>query len=139
MTTEQPMAEPSKSPPSPMEGEQNVYVGVYRALLIGMIVSTVLFAIGMVGGLLKHEQIVFSSAWVRSHYHLSWLLHGLWSLNPTALLMAATIILILTPVARVVISIQAFYVDHDKKYVAVTTIVFLVIVLTVVLGRIGLR
>jgi uncharacterized membrane protein len=138
MGTNEAMAEPSKQP-SPMENEQNVYAGVYHALLIGMVVSSALFAVGMVGGLLKHEQIVFTSDWVRRHYDWTWFVHGLMSFNPTALLMSATIILILTPVARVLISIYAFLVDRDRKYVVVTSIVFLVIVLTIVLGRSGLK
>jgi uncharacterized membrane protein len=122
-----------------METEQNVYSGVYRVLLVGMTVSTVLYAAGIIRALLNHQYVPLSSAWVRTHYHWSFVFHGLWRLDPTALLMVATIILILTPVARVLVSIHAFYVDGDRKYVAVTGIVFLVIALTVVLGWLGLK
>lgn len=140
MKSENPGTAPEGSKPPPMmAGEQNVYAGVYKVLLVGMAVSTVLYAAGMIQALRRHERIVLSSAWVRSHYHFSLVLHGLASLDPTALLLLATVILILTPVARVVVSIHAFYVDRDAKYVVVTGIVFLVIILTVLLGWLGLR
>jgi uncharacterized membrane protein len=54
-------------------------------------------------------------------------------------MMLGTLLLILTPIARVLVSIYAFWGDHDRKYVVVTLIVMIVIILTVVLGRLGLQ
>jgi uncharacterized membrane protein len=47
--------------------------------------------------------------------------------------------LILTPVARVIVSIYAFWIDHDLKYVRVTGAVFIIMVITVILGLLGIR
>jgi uncharacterized membrane protein len=54
-------------------------------------------------------------------------------------MLLATALLILTPVARVVVSIAAFLTDRDYKYVVVTSIVLLVMGVTVVLGLFGLQ
>ncbi len=123
----------------PSKAEQNVYADVYRILLGGMIVSSLLFAIGLIRALLQPHFVPLTPDWVKQNYHAAIVLHGLAHGDPTILMMAATVLLILTPVARVVISIYAFWVDHDYKYVAVTSIVFVIIVLTIVLSRLGLQ
>lgn len=56
--------------------------------------------------------------------------------HPRAFLYLGTISLILTPVSRVLVSIFAFWKERDFKYVGVTTIVFLVIVISVVIGSV---
>jgi uncharacterized membrane protein len=119
--------------------EENVYSGVYRVLLGGMLVSSILFAIGIIRALLNPGYIPLTTKWVRSHYSLSWIIHGLSSLDPTALMMVATVLLILTPVARVVVSIYAFFVDRDMKYVVITSIVLLIMAGTAVAGVLGLK
>jgi uncharacterized membrane protein len=77
--------------------------------------------------------------WVRSQYHVGTVLRGLLALDPSALMLAATVLLILTPVVRVVVSMYAFYVDHDRQYLVVTGIVLAVMLLTVLLARLGLQ
>ena len=119
--------------------EENVYSVVYYALLGGMIVSSILFAIGIVRALMHPDYYPLNSDWVRSHYSVSWVMHGLATLDPVALMMVASILLILTPVARVIVSIYAFLVDRDFKFVVITGIVFLVMVVTVIAGLLGLK
>ena len=119
--------------------EENVYADVYRVLVAGMLVSTALFAIGMALALLHPEHYPLGPDWVRSHYHLSTIWQGLKSFDPFTIMLVATALLILTPVLRVVVSIWAFVVDRDWKFVVVTSIVLLVIVLSVVLSQFGLK
>lgn len=119
--------------------EENVYQDVYRVLLGGMIVSSALFAIGLTLALLHPRTYPLGPDWVRSHYHLPILWQGLKSFDPFTLMLVATALLILTPVLRVVISIWAFWVDRDWKFVVVTSTVLVVIVLSVVLSRFGLQ
>ncbi|MFZ3211792.1 MAG: DUF1634 domain-containing protein [Terriglobales bacterium] len=121
------------------QAEQNVYADVYRILLGGMIASSILFAIGLIRALLHPAYFPLTTEWVREHYRLSTVIHGLAAFDPTILMMVATVLLILTPVARVLVSMYAFWVDHDYKYVVVTAIVFLIMVLTVVLSHFGLQ
>ncbi len=123
----------------PTSTEENVYSVVYYALLGGMIVSSILFAIGIFRALMHPGYYPLATDWVRSHYNFQWVMHGLATLDPVALMMAGAILLILTPVVRVIVSIYAFLVDRDFKFVVITGIVFLVMVATVVAGLLGLR
>lgn len=121
------------------KAEQKIYADVYDVLTVGMVVSSILYALGLILALLHPRTIPLTRAFILRNYNLAHVLHGLAHFRPGALMFVATVILILTPVSRVVISIYAFYTERDRKYVVVTGIVFLVIVLTVFLGRMGLQ
>jgi len=118
------------------EAPRNVYTVVHRALLWGMVASTALYALGVARALEAPVVVPLDHA-----FHLSWrqTWSGLAALDPTALMLAATVLLILTPVARVVLACIAFAVDRDRAFVLVTGAVLAVIALTVVLGRLGLH
>jgi uncharacterized membrane protein len=117
----------------------NVYADVYRVLLVGMVLSSLLFAVGVIAALLHPSYVPLSAIWIRHQYHWDVFWHGLLTGNPTTLMMLATILLILTPVSRVLVSMYVFYIDHDYKYVVVTGVVFFVMVLTVVFSQLGLK
>lgn len=119
--------------------EENVYADVYRVLVGGMVVSSILFAIGVIRALMHPTFIPLTPQWIRQHYNVNSVMHGLATLDPTSLMMVATILLILTPVFRVLVSIWAFIVDRDYKFVAITSIVFLIMVVTVIAGLLGLH
>ena len=119
--------------------ELNVYADVYKVLLGGMIVSTALFAVGIVRALVHPQYVPLSPEWIKQHYHWRAIVEGVRSFDPTVIMMIATVLLILTPVVRVIVSVYAFAVDHDRKFVIVTLIVLSVIILTIVLGLFGLR
>jgi uncharacterized membrane protein len=119
--------------------ELNVYADVYKVLLGGMIVSTALFAAGIVRALLHPEFVPLTPEWIKQHYHWRVIVEGIRSFDPTVIMLIATVLLILTPIARVVVSVYAFAVDRDHQFVVVTLIVLSVIILTVVLGLFGLR
>lgn len=133
------MAQEPEIAETPTSTEENVYSVVYYALLGGMIVSSILFAIGIVRALMQSTYYPLDPGWVRSHYSFSWVMHGLEALDPVALMMTGAILLILTPVARVIVSIYAFLVDRDFKFVVITGIVFAVMIITVVAGLLGLK
>jgi uncharacterized membrane protein len=124
---------------NPMEVETNVYSDVYRLLIFGMIVSNVLFAAGIVQAFLHPIRAPLTAEWVRAQYQAGKVAHGLISGDAVSLMLLATALLILTPVARVVVSIAAFLADRDYKYVVVTSIVLLVMGVTVILGLFGLQ
>lgn len=135
------MAQLGKNPENERVGNvaDNVYADVYRVLLVGMVLSSALFAIGVILALLRPTYVPLTPEWVRQQYHWHTFVHGLATLNPGTFMLLATVLLILTPVSRVLVSIYVFYVDHDRKYVVVTSIVFFVMVLTVILSRFGLK
>lgn len=119
--------------------ELNVYADVYKVLLGGMLLSTGLFVIAIVRSLLQPQFVPLTTDWIKQHYHWRVIVQGIRSFDPTVIMLIATVLLILTPVVRVIVSMYAFAVDRDRKFVAVTFIVLLVIVVTVVLGLFGLK
>jgi uncharacterized membrane protein len=119
--------------------ELNVYADVYNVLLAGMIVSTALFVAGIIRALAEPQFVPLTPDWIKQHYHWTAVIQGIRAFDPTVIMMIATVLLILTPVARVVVSVYAFAADHDHKFVVITLIVFLVIILTTVLGLFGLK
>jgi uncharacterized membrane protein len=119
--------------------ELNVYGDVYKVLLGGMVVSTALFVVGIVRALLRPQFVPLTPDWIKQHYHWPVIIEGIRAFDPTVIMLIATALLILTPIARVIVSIYAFAVDHDRMFVLVTLIVLLVILLTVVLGLFGLK
>jgi uncharacterized membrane protein len=133
------MNERSNSGYEPMAKEQNVYAGVYHMLIAGMILSNVLFVIGIVLALIHPQYFPLTASWVRSQYHASLVLRGLIHGQPTSFFLLGTLLLILTPVARVIVSVFAFWMDHDEKYVAVTGSVFIIMIITVILGLLGIH
>ena len=129
----------TNQPTDAHEPEANVYAGVYHVLLGGMVLSCLFFAVGLVRGMMLHTFFPLTPEWIQGHYHWHALVEGLRTLDPTVLMMIATVLLILTPVARVVVSIIAFAADGDRKYVLVTSAVLAVMLLTFVLSRFGLQ
>jgi uncharacterized membrane protein len=119
--------------------EQNVYSDVYRLLIAGMAASSVFFLIGLILALIQPHYFPLSTDWVRQQYEWKVIRRGLASGDPTTYLLIATVLLILTPVARVIVSIYAFFVDKDHKYVALTSIVLAIMILTVALGLFGIQ
>src|SRR5947209_8509916 len=97
---------------TPTREEENVYSDVYKVLLAGMLASSALFAVGVVVGLLHPKYVPLTPPWIKQHDHWKSLASGLAALDPTALMMLATLLLILIPVVRVLVSIYAFYVDN---------------------------
>ena len=118
------------------KGEE-VYGRVYHVLVAGMFSSTALFALGLLRALLSHETVPLTRRWVQAQYDWSIFWDGLLHFQATSLLMLATFLLILTPVLRVLVSIYAFALEGNGRYVVVTSIVFGVICLTLVLAKLG--
>lgn len=116
----------------------SIYRRVYQVLVVGMVLSTTLFAVGLLRAWLGHESVPLSTRWIREQYSWDLFITGLRHLEPTALLMAATFVLILTPIVRVAVSIYAFSMEGDRKFVAITSSVLGIILLTVVLAHVGL-
>ncbi len=103
-------------------------------LATGMYLTIGLYLIGLVLLFAKGRPIPSLSG---QYFHsFGDFFSSIFSLHPRAFLYLGTITLILTPVSRVLISIIAFWKEKDFKYVGITAIVFLVIVMSVVAGSV---
>jgi uncharacterized membrane protein len=58
---------------------------------------------------------------------LSSILHGVAAINPESIIMLGLLILIATPVARVVMCIVGFLFERDRLYAVISTIVLLIL------------
>jgi uncharacterized membrane protein len=63
--------------------------------------------------------------------------HGLAQGDPLAILSLGLLVLLLTPVARVLVSILAFAQERDWLYTAITTLVLLILLVSFLLGKGG--
>ncbi|SHI20740.1 Uncharacterized membrane protein [Sporobacter termitidis DSM 10068] len=64
------------------------------------------------------------------------ILQGLAAFKPYAIILLGLFILILTPILRVGVSVIVFIREKDSLYVAITTFVFLVLIVSLLLGKV---
>lgn len=117
--------------------QDNVYSGVYHALFIGMMTATVSFTIGVGLALFRTGNVSLTLESTKS-YHLGNMVPGMLALDPIAFMLFGTIVTILTPISRVVVSLIAFLVDRDYQFVWITLWVLAAVSASVVLGLSGL-
>lgn len=65
------------------------------------------------------------------------ILHDLLTGDPLAIIMLGLILLLLTPVLRVIVSIGAFALERDWRYVAITSLVLIILIISFLLGKGG--
>jgi uncharacterized membrane protein len=58
-------------------------------------------------------------------------------LQPQAVITLGLLLLIATPVLRVAVSVVAFALEHDRRYVIITLIVMTILIISFTLGRGG--
>ena len=102
---------------------------IHRVLQLGIAVSVVLLAIGLVLDAARGEGLSTKVVPVAD------LPAALASLDPAAFLSLGLIVLIATPFVRVGGSIVTFARQHDRRYVVVTSVVLAVMLVSVLVGR----
>lgn len=106
-------------------------------LRTGVVVSAVIICLGLAllvakGRLTSEMRIDAALAYPSS---LRALLAGLLVLDPASVLALGLVALIATPFARVAVSIVAFAIERDWRYVVITSLVLAVLVMGLVVGR----
>ena len=64
-------------------------------------------------------------------------LSGVAKLDPVSVITLGLLLMIITPVTRVAVSIIAFAMERDWRYVAITTVVLIVLLVSFALGKAG--
>lgn len=116
--------------------DTRIYPAVHHALLIGMAISTALFAIGVTLALLHVRSGPFVVDASR-HYDLHNFIPGLLTLDPVAIMVLATIVLISTPISRVFVALYAFIREGDRPFTWITLFVVAALAVTLFLGLTG--
>lgn len=123
---------------------RQVEILISTLLRIGVLVSLSVVVIGTVFTFANHHE------YVRSHealirvtgmstefpHTLTQVLHGIMMLEGRSIIMLGLLLLVATPVMRVAVSIFAFVYERDRKYVVITTIVLMFLLLSFVLGKV---
>lgn len=99
-------------------------IGVIIAVCVMLLGLVMFFATGQSGYPGTTFPTSFTAIW-----------QGLLAFKAYAYMMAGIYLLILTPVLRVVISIYAFYKEHDYLYVKITSLVLAILILSVFIGH----
>lgn len=95
----------------------------------GVIISSVLVLIGFLLLITSPGALSGSRTDVFPHT-LSELWSGLRGLHPQSIIVLGLLLLIATPVVRVIVSILAFALEHDLRYVVITCLVFAILLVS---------
>lgn len=100
----------------------------------GVIISSAVICVGLVLALIHSGQLASKQTLVFPHT-LADVWSGLLIGQPQSVIALGLLLLLATPVVRVVASIVAFALEHDRRYVVITTVVLLVLLLGFLLGK----
>jgi uncharacterized membrane protein len=102
---------------------------VHGVLIVGLAISTTLMLIGIGLDLFYKQDLPIAVP------DLAEVLVRVAALRPSGFLALGLLVLIATPILRVVGSIIAFLYEHDWRYAGITTVVLLVLIVSLVLGK----
>lgn len=105
---------------------------ISKTLRFGVILSAITIVFGLLLLIITRNSGYSGSSFPTSPIQI---IKGLFLLKPYAVILTGLLILILTPVFRVGISILTFLREKDYLYVAITTIVFFILIISFLLGK----
>jgi uncharacterized membrane protein len=105
---------------------------VSGVLIVGVITSAVLMAVGFAASLVVgwRGSLVGLPATTLSASDFAAVGSGLRELRPIAIAQAGLLVLIATPVARVMTSVVAFVLERDRLYAAITVVVLAILLVS---------
>jgi uncharacterized membrane protein len=132
------------SPAAKPDAVRAVEILISNLLRIGVVASLLIVVLGVVLTFVHHPE------YLRSHEALGRLLSGnaefphtmgeVWSgiltLHGRSVVIAGLLLLIATPVMRVGVSVFAFLYEKDRVFAVITTVVFLLLLLSFFLGKV---
>jgi uncharacterized membrane protein len=118
---------------------------ISNLLRLGVSVSLVIIVAGTLLSFVHHPSYVSAPGELKRltqpgaafPHTLADVMQGVADLRGQAIVVVGLLVLLATPVARVAVSILAFVYEGDRVFVALTTIVLFLLVLSFLLGRIA--
>jgi len=107
---------------------------VSKVLRIGVLVSGFVILLGLILYLAAGDSGYPADTYPTT---LIGILQGTGSLKPAAVILFGLFLLILTPVLRVGITILVFVKAKDYLYVGITSLVFIILIISLLLGKAG--
>ncbi len=102
---------------------------VHSMLIVGLAISTALMLIGIV------EDVILQRAMPTVEPDLGQAVSSILSLRPSGFLGLGLLVLIATPILRVVGSIFAFAYERDWRFAGITFLVLMIVVTSILLGK----
>ena len=129
---------PSDAPPVEKSSNTKEYTTVIigRILQGGVIVSATVILIGILLLPLHPGELSERSLQVFPHT-LSQVWTGLLTLQPQAVIALGLLLLIASPVMRVAVSVVAFAIEHNRRYMVITLIVLAILITSFLIGKGG--
>jgi uncharacterized membrane protein len=106
---------------------------ISKALRIGVILSASIIGIGLIMLIITGNSGYPGSSFPTSPVQI---IKGLILFKPYAVILTGLLVLILTPVFRVAISMLTFFKEKDYLYVAITAVVFIILIISFLLGKV---
>jgi uncharacterized membrane protein len=137
------MSEIAESSPPKMKSPENDLVRQTELLISGVLRAGVLLSAAVIAiGVLDFYRLYFffpHDVALQSGFPHSFggVISSALSGNPKGIIASGLLILLLTPVVRVAVSILAFAVERDWRYVVITFIVLAILIISFILGRGG--
>jgi uncharacterized membrane protein len=127
LVTTAPLATPQETQAAKERRDLNEVV--HGVLIVGLVISTVLMLIGV--GL----DLFFQRDLPTAVPDIGDVVRQVIALRPSGFLALGLLVLIATPILRVIASIGAFLYERDWRYAGVTALVLVVLVVSLLLGR----
>lgn len=110
----------------------DVELAVSKLLRIGVVLSALVIIMGML-----KLSITGDSGYVDNIYPttITGVIEGLLALKSYAIIQTGLLLLILTPVFRVAVSILVFLKEKDYLYVGITSLVFVILIISFIIGK----
>jgi uncharacterized membrane protein len=108
---------------------RNLNAVVHGVLIIGLIISTALMLVGVGLALFSQRDLPTAVPEIGD------VINRVLALRPSGFLALGLLVLIATPILRVIGSIGAFVYERDWRFAGVTTLVLGVLIVSLVLGR----
>lgn len=109
-----------------------IELSIGKALRVGVVLATIVMIIGLALLLINGGNTGYPTGVIP--VKPMQIASGVIALKPFAIMMFGLLLLILTPVLRVIVSIYAFAVEKDYLYVWITSIVLLILVISMIIG-----
>ena len=112
---------------------EDAEIFISKALRVGVALSGIVIGAGLLLLLVTGNSGYPGDTFPTSLFQI---LKGLILLKPYAVILTGLLLLILTPVFRVGISILTFIKEKDYLYTAITSLVFIILLISFVLGKV---
>lgn len=112
---------------------ESMEIIVSNALRIGVTISAIVIFIGLLMFIITGQSGYPNGTYPTSPVDI---IKGLISLKSYAVMLTGLLLLILTPVFRVGVSIITFFQEKDYLYTIITSIVFVILIVSFLLGKV---